>query len=61
MTALETENSINFYRRNREIHKKKQNYTLPSLPPKATGPDGFTGEFDQTFKYQIVPILLNLF
>lgn len=57
MTALEAENSINFYRRNREIHQKT---TLP-LPPKATGPDGFTGEFDQTFKAQIVPMLHNLF
>ena len=47
---------------NRSIARSEVEAAIKSLPPKKSpGPDGFTAEFYQTYKKELVPFFLKLF
>ena len=46
---------------NRSITDKDIESAIKTPAKKSAGPDGFTGEFHQTFKEEITPVIPRLF
>ena len=61
-TAHQTESRRNRSELNRLITRNEIEYVIKTFPTnKIPGPDGFTGEFSQTYKKELVPPLLKIF
>ena len=62
MHNLPRQNQEEIENMNRPITSTEIETVIKNLPTnKNTGPDGFTGEFYQTFREELTPILLKLF
>ena len=62
MYNLRTLNQEEIENMNRPVTSNEMETVIKNLPTnKSPGPDGFTGEFYQTFSEELTPILLKLF
>ena len=62
MHNLQRRNQEKIENMNRPITSTEIEIVTKNLPiSKSRGPDGFTGEFDQTFREELTPIFLKLF
>ena len=61
-SSLPKLNQEEIHQLNRLNTKNEIEYVIKTLPTnKSPGPDGFTGEFYQTYEKELIPILLKCF